>query len=527
MAPQQSNGGSSTADAAQGATESGPAAHGAVADAVDLEEGPESLSRALMAHLTAAAQIMGRLSTTRPEADKARWRKHETQVQSALRMVQRDCASDAMRPGLVPSDGSLDPQRLKEFGELLVKARQRLGLSQNQLATRSGLSRKTIWNLEHGTGAPNRDTIFRLLFIKELGLSVEQVPWRSKLSLDVGAAPNCWIAPGYEPLKLFAELYEAVNGPGGRLEQTFAYLDHQSADNWYKLCNQPIYALKYRTRAPIDTIAGSIVQASGHARLDVVALGAGDGVQETRLVENLLLAAEEARRESDLRLFLLDISQPLLSEAYKHAARAVGHDGKVMIQAIQGNFHHWPRYKQLHHTDVNDHRRQLITIFGATVGNLDNEANYFQNTLVGLAAGDLLLLDIHLAYGDPSRPEEILRLDPAFSHGPSPEHKAWLTGPLRSYCPDVLRVELRYQLNLLTVVPGSYAIDVVADVEYRDHTKKVFPSLFRFKRYDPTRLAATLRMFGWELLETAPYGPAKAQPSAALMLFRKTSPVGS
>jgi transcriptional regulator with XRE-family HTH domain len=497
-----------------------------VRSAATAENAPEQLAVALRAHLTAASEILQKMVPTRAEADRPRWAKQASNVMTALRLVQRECPDASMRPEDAPTDGGLDPKRWQEFAALVVKARQAVNLSQSQLAARAGLAKKTIWNVEHGVAMPSKDTIFRLLFVKELGLSSDQVPWRLKPQAGSGAAPNCWIAPGYDPLKMFADLFEAVNGPGGRLEQTFAYLDHQSADNWNKLCNQPLYALKYRARAPIGAIARAIVDATQHARLDVMALGAGDGIQETRLVENLLLAADEKGRDADLRLFLLDISQPLLSEAYKNAAAVVGREPKVTVQAIQGNFHHWPRYTQLHHAADNDHRCHLITSFGATVGNLDNEVSYFQHTLVGLAPGDLLLLDIDIAHADSANSDEILRKDPAFAHGPSAEHCTWLTGPLRSYCPDVLRIELRYSLNVLTVVPGSYAIDVVADVEFRDRSRKIFPSLFRFKRYDPKRLAATLRLFGWDLLESAPYGPEGVPPSKALLLFRKLPSVG-
>jgi len=149
----------------------------------------------------------------------------------------------------------------------------------------------------------------------------------------------------------------------------------------------------------------------------------------------------------------------LLNEGYQHAATKVARRG-VLVQAIQGNFHHWARYTQLHHVPERSHRRRVVTMLGSTLGNLDNEVSFFEQTLIGLATDDLLLLDVLVAKGDPQRREEVERNDLALQRGPSPLHAKWLTGPLRRYCEDLKSVELKHTLNVLTVVPGSYAINV-------------------------------------------------------------------
>lgn len=94
-------------------------------------------------------------------------------------------------------------------------------------------------------------------------------------------------------------------------------------------------------------------------------------------------------------------------------------------------------------------------------------------------------------------------------------------GPLRRYCEDLKSVELKHTLNVLTVVPGSYAINVAAEIETRDSQLRRFPSLHRYKRYDPARLAETMRYLGWELLLTAPFGDEGGTAAYAVMLFRK------
>lgn len=483
----------------------------------------DKLAPALQAHLLASIQLMQRFIANRPPGEHAQWEKQLASLQASLRMVHKAYPGEAAPPEAGSGDGALDPGRVKEFGRTVAEARQAAGLSRRDLAKRAGLSEKTIWNVEEGSNIPTHATVLRLLAIRELNLQSEQVPWEHKGSPDFGSAPNCWIAPGYEPLRLFAELFEVLNGPGGTVEQTFCYLDHRSAVNWYELCNQSAYDAKYRSRLPLDAMARRILEYSGHGRLDLIALGSGDGKQESRLVEHLLDWAEEAQRAADLRLYLVDISQPLLSAAYQHAAQKVGRRRGVLVQAIQGNFHHWPRYTQLHHTAERGHRRRVMSLLGFTIGNLDNEAWFFQHTLVGLAPDDLLLLDVLIGYGDPERPDEVRRKDPAFSTGPTPEHRAWLSGPLERYCEDLHKVELEYTLGAPCTVPGSYAIDVIARVELRDRRHRRF-ALFRFKRYDPARLAEMMRHLGWALIADAPFGPDLNNPVAAVLLFRKLSP---
>jgi len=484
------------------------------------EVAADKLATALQAHLLASTQLMQRFVQSQPDGERAKWERALGHLQTTLRMVHKSGSSETLPTEPMPGDEALDPARVEEFGQLVASLRTAARLSRRELSRRTGLSEKTIWNVEDGSNVPTHATVLRLLSVKELGLSSEQVPWQQESVSDFGSAPNCWIAPGYEPLKLFNELFEVLNGPGGTVEQTFVYLDHQSAVNWYELCNQSFYASKYRARLPLDAMARRILESSGHGRLDVIGLGSGDGKQESRLVEHLLDWADEAKRAADLRLYLLDVSQPLLSAAYQHAAETVGRRRGVLVQTIQGNFHHWPRYTQLHRTAERGHRRRLISLIGFTIGNLENEARFFQHTLVGLAPDDLLLLDVLNAAADPQNPDEVQRKDPAFASGPTPEHRTWLTGPLMRYCQDLQSVDLKYVLGGPCTVPGSYAIDVIATVELRDRRHRRF-ALHRFKRYDPKRLAEMMRHLGWALEAEDPYGPDPANPVASLLLFRK------
>ncbi len=480
----------------------------------------EKLAHAIQGHLLSALQAMQRLNEHRPASEQPRWTSQISALQATLQLLHTSFPRDSLSSEAALSEDALDPERTKEFGEKLEQARNAAGLSRQELARRAGISPKTIFNAEAGIIVPTHATLLRLLAVQELGLSSEWVPWQDKGTLGGGSAPNCWIAPGYEPLKMFTALFEILNGRGGSVEQTYAYLDHKSAVNWYQLSNQSQYASMFRARMPLERMARQMTENIGHRRIDMIGLGSGDGKQEVRLVQHLL-DDEDSAQDADLRLYLLDISQPLLSAAYQHAAQTLGHHRGVLVQAIQGDFHHWPQYAQFHHTAERAHRRRIVSLIGGSVGNLDNEARFFQHTLIGLAPGDLLLLDVDKIYASPDRPDEIRRKDPAFLKGFPPLHQEWLTGPLRRYIDDAKVVDLQPVLDLSSsVVPGGYTIDALATVKFSDGREKRF-SVFRFKRYDLERFAQMMRHLGWELLDEAPFGPDSSHLVGALLLFRR------
>lgn len=57
---------------------------------------------------------------------------------------------------------------------------------------------------------------------------------------------------------------------------------------------------------------------------------------------------------------------------------------------------------------------------------------------------------------------------------------------------------------------------------YQDQSQKRF-SVFRFKRYDPGKLASIIEALGWELVVILPFGPNSTVPVQALLLFRRVS----
>ena len=336
-------------------------------------------------------------------------------------------------------------------------------------------------------------------------------------------APNCWLAPEFDPIKMARELERQLNGRGGHLDQTSLYLDPLSAACWCALAEEEGY-LAARAEMPLDRAALHAHRCAG-AGLDVIGLGSGDGRDEVRLVHHLVREAGDSADHRDLRLYLLDISQPLLGAAYRHANSLLGRHG-VTVFAIAGDFYHLSRYTQLLWSPERSHRRRLVCLFGNTFANLHNEILFVRHSLIGFAPGDLLLLNVPLVCAPADRPEEVLRKDPRLS-GRLPEslsgiqgrYEEWLTGPIRRYCQGVQGVELSTHLDTAACpVPGSYAAEVRARVRLVGGEERSF-SMIYLKRYDVQKLIECMRQEGWAPVDGWKY--AEQHHPRLLYLFRK------
>lgn len=492
------------------------------------EEMVNKLGDGLQAQALSTLQGLQLFAEQRSAEEQAQWHKHTKALQELIDDLHTAIPSEVSSElSTSESEGMLDPARAVEFGRTLERLREVADLSRMALGKRAGLSRGTIGNIESGHNNPTHSTLMRLLAVPELGLTQADVPWRQPAEGDLSSAPNCWIAPGYDPIKMFVDLITLLNGQGGSIEQTYAYLDPKSALNWFGLSNQSSYANVYRESAPLGALAAKILERTGHGRVDFIALGAGDGKQEVRLLQHLLEQTEaKAKKTSpDISLYLLDISQPLLSEALRHANTTLAGRSGVTVWAVQGNFHHLPRYTQLHYAPQRANRRRLVTMFGNTIGNLDNEPAFLRHCLVGFAPGDLLLLDVLTTHAPASSPDEVRKKDPALQGPVRPAHVEWLGGPLLRYANGVVNVQMRYELETHCPVPGSYCLDTLATVKLADGREKLF-SIFRFKRYDPQGLIKLLEGLGWESIAQYPYGPNQEKPMMELLLFRRVKPAG-
>lgn len=462
------------------------------------------------------------LATQQPPEHRDGWLECVGCVQEVAQFLD----ADGSRPLPKRTGSPFTREQLQQFGKLLRDRRNAAGLSRVQLARRAKLSDATIKFTETARHPPSRATLIRLIGVSELKLSWADVPGQHAqppaqpsddkalrdVPLELPGGLNCLLVPSYDPLVLIADHARFLNGAGGYVEQTSAYLDSYSAAAYLALCRNSLLSATLRSSMPLGEIAKQVVPTSGRAELAVIALGAGDGISETNLVGNLLEAGAPG-----VDLCLLDISQQLLTCANRYAVELLGAMAKVKVWSIQGNFHHLPFYTAFHQPAVRRRHRRLFTMLGGTLGNLDHEPRFLRQGLLDCAVDDLLLLDVQMACSSTDDPAEIKRRDRLFTGGVPAQYAAWLGGPIWRHCEDVDGIDFHWNLETRCPVPGSYALHAVATVRSRHRPDRQF-SLFRFARYNPLKLAECLNQLGWEEIGAVAYGGGHS-----LRLYRKRS----
>lgn len=376
------------------------------------------------------------------------------------------------------------------------------GLSQAQLARMAGLCRGTITNAENSSTAPSRETRERLAGVLVLGMNEPDIADH--------VDPGTVFSPQYDPLVMARDMHRLLNGPGGTLEQTYAYIDPQSAADWYDYANLPTMVEQWRNKLPVaDLVAAALGR--GDARgLDLVSLGVGDGKSETRLAEHLL-----EHEAPDLRVYYLDISHSLLVEAYKQASIVLR--GRAPIFPIHGNFLALRSVIPLAYRT--EDRRRLWTMIGNTFGNLDHEPRFLADLTACSRTGDLLLLDVQLAYAPAWDLAAIRAGDPVMAGNVPAPVERWLTGPVRRHCRNAADVSLGVEVSLRCPLPGSYQLNFIASAT-PDSGPAVRHHLFLARRYTLEALGAELADLGWRPLFSAAYGPGKPQHAGCLLLER-------
>lgn len=79
----------------------------------------------------------------------------------------------------------------------------------------------------------------------------------------------------------------------------------------------------------------------------------------------------------------------------------------------------------------------------------------------------------------------------------------------------VASIDFSWAVDTHCLVPGSYALHAVATVKAPERPQRRF-SVFRFSRYEPTKLDDCLRSIGWDELSAIPYAGEHS-----LRLYRK------
>lgn len=460
---------------------------------------------AALFHLRQGLQALCDLS---PGADPTRKEEHEQIIALQKQVLQ------LLHIHFAPDGEANGTQR---FGDVLRHHRDEAKLTQEQLADYSGLSLSYVRKLEQGSKPPSRNVLLALCSVPDLKLvptEITSLPAVREYSYRL--APNWYVSPNFDSVQMLHDFAQQLNGGGCAIEQTYAYMDHKSAMDWISLCTTPSYVTAFRESMPHHAIVKRLREVVGHVGMDVIALGPGDGKTEVRLVQQILEDSERA----NLRFYLFDVSQPLLNRAFKHAVDTFNDEPGIFVCGIQGNFHHLPRYTQLHYTPARSHRRRVYTMLGNTIGNTEHEPNFFQNVFSGAAPGDLLLFDVDYVFTKSSDPEEIQRKDPAFHH-PIPEaHKRWLSGPISRYCQGVQDLEFSLRLDCNRPLAGSYGIQCWVKASFLGNETRRF-QMFNFRRYDPQGLIRCLRGFGWESVGVFPFTGSETRPRGLLMFQRQ------
>ena len=452
------------------------------------------------------------LRETMPHAEKARADYPRVEVATELHLSA----------GVVEPD-SHEARVLKEWGKDLEQRRRAAGMTRKVLAERAGISESTLRNVETGRRPPSRTTIMHLQSVPELRIDPSPIGAHitSRRQKVQDFSPNCWLTPEYDALKLHNELTMHLKGRGGHLEQTYLYLDPSSAAAWCSIAEQESYTTA-RNLMPLGRVAERIAALAGPVGLDVIGLGCGDGKDEVRLMQRLL----DLNRNLNLRLYLLDISQPLCSGAYRQAAELLGDRPTVSVYAIQGNFHNLQRYSPLLHAPERAHRRRVVCMFGNTFANLQNEVMFVRNSLLGFAPGDFLLLNVPATMASADKPSEILLKDrrlsgqvPTDEKSPQDQHQLDL---LRRYIPGIKNIDIRPVLDFdACPIPGSYAADIRATVHMMTGETKQFSVLYA-KRYDQAQLDCKMCKEGW--LPVAHWRYAEEYHPRLLLLYQRARP---
>lgn len=421
-------------------------------------------------------------------------------------------------------DLSVGRETLLQFGKLLKDRRLKARLSRAALGKKTGLSEATIKFIETARTRATRGTLLRLLAVEELGLSWADLAILRELPLPIDhpslrelgeASPMNWyVTPGYDGVRLVEDLARFLQGAGGLVEQTSAYLDHHSAMDYLAMTRASAVTMTHHAKIPLHEVAKAIVATSGGVGLNMIVLGAGNGVLETRLLQDLVAMQSKV----DVDLCLLDISQPLLSVAYKHAVDTLGGIAGMHIWAMQGNFHRLGSYTKLHHMPSRPQRTRVYTILGCTLANLDDEAQFVMDNLNAVARpNDYLVLDLQLSSGRTQ--EEIMANDWALRGELHKPTARWLEGPIRRSCPDVRDIQMTCRLDPAPV-QGSYTLTVLAQVRSQSQGERVF-SMFRFRRHDKNLFIQTMAELGWDLVTSPPMYLPSEREATAVLLFRR------
>ena len=221
-------------------------------------------------------------------------------------------------------------------------------------------------------------------------------------------------------------------------------------------------------------------------------------------------------------LSLLDISQPLLTEAVNHARSVFDGNPRVTTWGIQGDMYHLPSFYPLLPKNAAQHHRR-VGMFVDILHKLPNESLFIENSLRPFESGDLLFVLVNGVYASTAETDKIHESDPRLN-GSIP--KSWderinqlLTGPfVRHYGRRLQDIQLTPKLDISpNCLPNSYAINMIADLTMAGGHAKQF-NVQRFVRYDANSVIDLFARSKWDVVDAWQHG---RKNDYLLFLFRK------
>ncbi len=335
-------------------------------------------------------------------------------------------------------------------------------------------------------------------------LSLSKVEMMKKRSYEA-LALNCWYAPGFNLEHIYTEMKRNVNANGGALDPMYLYLDHESADRWCRLVNEDDYNTHALSGDLINWIADEVLfylkdDALNKNQIRIIGLGCGDGKNETELTWSLL-----NKRAMNMELYLFDCSPYLTHMAFDHATKILGKKKEISIHAVEGNFERLHDLPFLFHSPLGTRQLRVGCLFGNSLGNLSNELHFVEDSLSAFHQGDLLIMDVGLAYAPADQPEEVKRKDPRLSskEGWYGAFEQWMRSPLEQHRRGYKSIQLQSAFDNRTCpVPGSYSVVVQANID-----NQATITLVRIRRYEQEQLNRSMYELGWRSLGGKIFGP--------------------
>ncbi len=313
------------------------------------------------------------------------------------------------------------------------------------------------------------------------------------------------------PMQMAKELHRICNSRrGGTIEQSFLYSDGISAAGWTDICNQEDYYTSYDGSQSLAWVADAIYDHLGDStfdktKIDIIGLGPGDARKELKLTQSLL----DLDPNIHINCHLIERSYPLMVAAHHYLQGTFEKTGRVSIREWLADFWKLPYLSDLFDSKESEETLRVVCMFGYTFGNLDGELRFVRDSLRALKPGDILLMDVILAYAPHNNHEAIRNEDPRLASRTiwqsATEH--WLATTLqrhRTHCGDLIFENV---LSTTTsAIPNTYTIEVHAEVVDEGKNNNTRFNVLRLHRYEQESFIAALAKEGFKRMGGKSYG---------------------